>query len=861
MQGYQIGLFVSLFLILLVIMVSSAVLGGTLVTHNGKPFFPIGIYHYPEGLPLEPRLEELSRAGFNTVLSGLTSSIEFMDAAHEFGIGVLPTLGWNMVLDPGGEESKKAYLKEHIERLKDHPALLGYEAPDEIAWVDYESIKKPGQNLEALLKGYEYIKSLDPEHPIWMNHAPRNTVEYLKSYSEAGDVLGTDIYPVPEGLGHSDLDQSLNCVGQYTEKLDRVGEGRPIYMVLQGLAWEDLPPRGSRMSPQPDWVETRFMAYDAICHGANGIVYWGMAFTEIGDEIWDHLKRMASELRDLIPVLLNSTRKPMELDRGLELHLWEHRGYNYLFVLNTQRETLADVQLGLPGSWAGGKAEVIFEDRSLEVVDGKALDSFQPMGIHIYTDDPRPDLSVDVQNPGVLELGRVADLKVVMENRGRSGTQPVNLTMSAGGEVLYRTRVAGLDGYSSRSIEIGWIPTSSGEFILHLDADPEVTADERTRTNNGLTISLEASPAGPDLQVTSVYMADQNAVCAEVTNTGVVASPPFNVSCILGLLPLPDLASPGLLPGETSQVCWNLTDSPKGALVTRFTADSGDDVEEMLEGNNERLEILYLEDLTAVGPALHVRGLKDDNLWLIKYNASLGTLSEDEECTLVWGVDDWDYPDRFPRGSSQAQGKTYSPMVMGLDGLWYIIIPNQRADNLIFEFEDSASNTDDNGGRRWTTVRTELVLDVLEEFARVVEKGTDTGVDMSEHLSKFLHATLLFETGNYTGTLAIAEGYERAGLAYVSKLLEVALKDLESASSLGIDVAVHERSLYIAGKILEAGRYKGAEEHCISTIEGLAEEMAKVPEHPAMLLGLLALSPAGPAVRLLKRLARRRRRT
>ncbi|MBU7004181.1 MAG: hypothetical protein HXS50_01345, partial [Theionarchaea archaeon] len=458
MHGYQVGLFITLFQVLLVTLVSSTVLGGTMIMHNGKPFFPIGIYHYPKGLPLEPRLEELSRAGFNTVLSGLTSSIEFMDKAHEFGIGVLPTLGWNMILDPGGEETKKAYLREHIERLKDHPALLGYEAPDEIAWVDFESLKKPGQNLEALLKGYEFIKSIDPVNPIWMNHAPRNNVEYLKSYSEAGDILGTDIYPVPDGNRHSDLDQSLNCVGQYTEKLDRVGEGRPIYMVLQGFSWDDLPPIGSRDSPQPNWIETRFMAYDAVLHGANGIIYWGMAYTEIGDAIWEHLKRIASELRDITPVILDSTRMPMELDSGLEIHHWQHRGYKYLFVLNTQRSSKKDASVKLPEDWSGEVASVLFEGRSLDVTGGNLVDSFQGLDVHIYTDDPRPDISIGVGNPVLLEKDEKAQLRVDLMNSGRSPTPPFNLTLTTDGKIVSQARIAGLDGTSTRSVDIEWTP-------------------------------------------------------------------------------------------------------------------------------------------------------------------------------------------------------------------------------------------------------------------------------------------------------------------------------------------------------------------------------------------------------------------
>jgi len=850
MQGYQIGLCISLFHFLLIVLASTVVLGGEMVMHHGKPFFPIGIYHYPQGLPLEPRLEELSRAGFNTVLSSLTTSIDFMDRAQEFGIGVIPTLGWNMILDPGGAESKKSVLRENINRLKDHPALLGYEAPDEIAWVDFESLNKPGKNLEALLQGYEFIKTIDPVNPVWMNHAPRNTLEYLRSYSEAGDILGTDIYPVPEGLGHSDLDQSLNCVGQYTEKLEQVGGGKPIYMVLQGFSWEDLPPRGSRMAPQPDWVETRFMAYDAVCHGTNGIIYWGMAYTEIGDQIWEHLKRIASELRDITPVILDSTRMPAVTDSGLEVHRWVHGEHNYVFVLNTQRDPVNGYQLELPPDWSGGAASVVFEDRSVEVASGVLTDSFKPLEVHIYTDDPRADLSFQLSNPGVLERGDESGLEVSIENRGESSTPPFNLTLSTGDDVLSRARITGLGGHSTRLVNLDWAPLEVGEFTLQLEADPDGSVEEVTRSNNRITISLTVSTSGPDLQVVSVHMPGQGSVCAEVANTGIEGSPPAKASFKLGSLWFTDVNLPVLGPGDTVQCCWDLVDPPGGALEASFTVDRDDRVEEMLEDNNMFTETLYLEDLTSVGPALHVRGLEDGNLWLIKYDPALGTLTGEDQCYLVWGIDDWIYPDRQPRGSRrESPGRTVTPMLMGLDGLWYIVIPNQAAETLVFEFRGNTSGTDDNHGRGWRIVRTEWVLEILGEFDRVVEEGLLQGADMSAFTPELEMAWDTYGEGNYTATLAIVEDYEAAGVVYTGRLLEIALEKLAYARSLGLEVASHERPLYIAGKILEAGRYAGAEERCITVIEELTGEIASIPEEPMAITGLGTILALGLASR------------
>lgn len=80
-----------------------------------------------------------------------------MDAARDHGIGVIATLGGNMILS-SSEDQKRVVLKQHVERLKDHPALLGYEPPDEIAWADY-SADRPGKNRESLLNGWLIVSS------------------------------------------------------------------------------------------------------------------------------------------------------------------------------------------------------------------------------------------------------------------------------------------------------------------------------------------------------------------------------------------------------------------------------------------------------------------------------------------------------------------------------------------------------------------------------------------------------------------------------------------------------------------------------------------------------------------------------
>jgi len=143
-----------------------------------------------------------------------------------------------------------------------------------------------------------------------MNHAPRNTIEDLAYFDRATDIAGCDIYPVPESdkVGHSDLaNRTLSCVGAYTDRMQEAAPGKPIWMVLQGTGWGDFGEHGSEaeraLLRRPKQKETRFMAYDAIVHGARGILYWGTHYVEKDSEFWRELLGVTAELNRLQPVL------------------------------------------------------------------------------------------------------------------------------------------------------------------------------------------------------------------------------------------------------------------------------------------------------------------------------------------------------------------------------------------------------------------------------------------------------------------------------------------------------------------------------------------------------------------------------
>ena len=166
----------------------------------------------------------------------------------------------------------------------------GRPAPNTAVRIDDAAarVRKSGDGISA---GIRALREVDARHVIWLNHAPRNSLEDLRGYNRAADMVGCDIYPAPANLtvGHSDLpDMGLTSVGAYTERMRLAAPGQACAMVLQGFGWRDLQvkvnenERAVGIGRRPTWAESRFMAYDAIIHGANAILYWGHGVHETG---------------------------------------------------------------------------------------------------------------------------------------------------------------------------------------------------------------------------------------------------------------------------------------------------------------------------------------------------------------------------------------------------------------------------------------------------------------------------------------------------------------------------------------------------------------------------------------------------
>jgi len=364
---------------------------------NGQRTFIIGTYHLPKS---EKPYQELAQAGFNYVR--IAAKKETLDEAHNNGL--MTWISTGSIRENDEEEDQKRF-KELLAKFRTHPSLLCWEIEDEPAytWKSAQARIEPHQ----LIKTYQLIKQEDPLHLVYTNHAPVNLISTMQQYNPGTDIIACDIYPViphgirityalnPDGLQGDLLNPYLSQVGEYTDKMHAVSQRRkPVWMVLQGFAWEMLrkiDDRDPAMIRYPTYDETRFMAYNAIIHGATGIVYWGTAYTPQPSNFWSDLKKVTAELSES-KYLLEAPRLDWQIqkvyhemghsiDAGVEILVKNIHDKTYMITANADKN-LVKVSFKVIGN--SSKAKVLNEDRVIEVQDNTLTDTYRPFDVHVY---------------------------------------------------------------------------------------------------------------------------------------------------------------------------------------------------------------------------------------------------------------------------------------------------------------------------------------------------------------------------------------------------------------------------------------------------------------------------------------------
>lgn len=265
---------------------------------GGKKVFPLGLSNPPPLGKQTPSgkegLKELADGGANLIRTGrrdwslgqidqqVADERALEDAAAARGLGCWVWLGQVPDLPPQPGSSNEQLLTRIANALKGHPGLVAYKGMDEPRnpfrgdkWI------RPA----GLVRAYQKLKALDPNHPVVIIQAPRSPVAQLVPYRPAFDLTGADIFPIayPPGT-HSDLvNKDISVVGDVTRKMVQAAGSKPVWTTLQ-IAWTGVLPT----QQQPDIVprfptlqEERFMAYQAVIAGARGLMFFGGHLTQV----------------------------------------------------------------------------------------------------------------------------------------------------------------------------------------------------------------------------------------------------------------------------------------------------------------------------------------------------------------------------------------------------------------------------------------------------------------------------------------------------------------------------------------------------------------------------------------------------
>lgn len=383
-----------------------------IVAVDGKPFFLVGARHMPTGG--SPAI--LAEAGFNA-RRVRTFGVEKDPESDPIPDPDEGLYFWDYLYDRTILDRAPDYRREleaHVRQVREHPLLFCYENTNEVArfWKTREPAVKP----EELVAGTDLVRELDPDHPIWIAHTRHRTVETLSRYSPFGDITGCNTFPIApmgmrrhvgvraDGRVQDCPDSTLHSVGKYADKMMRVGGGKlAVFMQIQAMAYENWfsPEHSPELAGQtvdeslilyPTYEDIRFMAFDAIIHGATGLVF-ALYKTPVGGAEWDNVVRVVRELRGLERALTGTpvTEAITTSYADLGFTIWDgvvtlarRCGDDvFVFAANTAFDP-AEATFRSPLLDGHPRAAVEGEDREVPIAAGTFTDAFDPFAVHVY---------------------------------------------------------------------------------------------------------------------------------------------------------------------------------------------------------------------------------------------------------------------------------------------------------------------------------------------------------------------------------------------------------------------------------------------------------------------------------------------
>jgi hypothetical protein len=316
----------------------------------------------------------------------------------------------------GPTEAQLAELKKHGMRVicaqnevglrsKDDPTIIGWmhgDEPDNAQSLGRGKGYGPPIQPAKIEEDYRRLKERDPSRPIllnlgqgvawdgWHGRGVRtNHPEDYPEYVKGSDIVSFDIYPGCHD--HPDVAGKLWFVADGVRRLRQwSGDRKIVWNCIETTRISNLK---AKATPQ----QVKAEVWMSLVRGSRGLIYFAHqfrpTFVEAGlladAEMLAKVTETNRQIHELAPVLntptvdggVSVTASPAEAP--VEAMLKRRGGAHYVFAVGMRGEK-SDAAFKIAGLPGRATAEVLGEDRSLEVRDGAFRDSFEPWDVHLY---------------------------------------------------------------------------------------------------------------------------------------------------------------------------------------------------------------------------------------------------------------------------------------------------------------------------------------------------------------------------------------------------------------------------------------------------------------------------------------------
>ncbi len=190
------------------------------------------------------------------------------------------------------------------------------------------------------------MKAIDAQVRKW---APGHKTAFVvgdgnkaRDYPEVADAIMVDWYPVPH--------RPLESAGDHVRMTAAAAGGRKVWAVLQAMDWTHFAPaviKGKNFVGRfPNIGEIRFMSYDAVLGGAQGV--WYFVYTVAPGRTLSHTPELlfavswvAREMKSMAPVFARGRSLELPFDapgQDWAARAWTYRGRDYLVIANRTKD-------------------------------------------------------------------------------------------------------------------------------------------------------------------------------------------------------------------------------------------------------------------------------------------------------------------------------------------------------------------------------------------------------------------------------------------------------------------------------------------------------------------------------------------